>query len=330
MPGKLFLIIKRSLIKILVVIIIIGITLSNLFAYKHAYAMLHFSQNGERTAKPEALTIQQKIITLLTGVTIPKPENDFTPERRGLTYETHHVKVNEEVQLEAWYIPHSQSKGIILMFHGYASSKSSLLPEAQVFNKMGYEAFLVDFRGSGGSNQSETSIGYHEADDVTASIDYVQTKWRQEKLYLYGQSMGGVAILRAISENGVNPDGIIIEAVFDRMLSTVENRFRSMGIPPFPGAQILVYWGGIINGHSGFRHNPVEYAANISCPVLMLHGTDDERATIDQAQAVFEQINSDKKYFETFADVSHESYVGANPEQWTTRVSDFLYEQNGN
>jgi hypothetical protein len=30
--------------------------------------------------------------------------------------------------------------------------------------------------------------------------------------------------------------------------------------------------GGIINGHSGFKHNPVDYAAQVNCPVLMLHG----------------------------------------------------------
>ena len=240
MLRKLFLRVKRSPIKILIVAITFGIALFNLLAYKHAYAMLHFSQEGDRTEKPEALTARQKIKTLLTGVNIPKPVSTSTPHSKGLSYETHRFRVNEEVELEAWYIPHPQPKGVILIFHGYASSKSSLLPEAQVFNEMGYGTFLVDFRGSGGSNQSETSIGYYEADDVTASVAYVQEKWEQEKLYLYGQSMGGVAILRAISENDVDPDGIIIEAVFDKILSTVENRFGSMGIPSFPSARITI------------------------------------------------------------------------------------------
>jgi len=329
MFKKLLIPVKYPPIKTLIVIITIGIVSFNLVAYQHAYAMLHFSQNGERTAKPEALTIRQKVVTLLTGVNIPKPVNSSTPDNRLLTYETYRFNVSKDVEIEAWHIPHSQSKGIILMFHGYASSKDSLLPEAQVFHEIGYETFLVDFRGSGGSNQSETSIGYYEADDVTASVEYVQNKWGPENLYLYGQSMGGVAILRAISENGTNPDGIIIEAVFDRLLSTVENRFRSMGIPSFPSAQILVFWGGIINGHSGFNHNPIEYATQINCPVLMLHGTDDERATINQAQMVFAQINNDEKYFETFVNVSHESYVIASPDQWTRVISDFLYKQSG-
>ncbi len=323
MLRKLLRVVSKSPSHTLILIGIFGIALFNVLAYNHAYAMLHFSQHGERTVKPETLSWGQKIKTLLMGVNIPKPINDSTPDDLGLAYETHYFKVDDDIELEAWYMPHPQSKGTVLMFHGYAVSKSSLLPEALAFNEMGYTTLLVDFRGSGGSNQSETSIGFFEANDVVAAVEYAQLRWPDNDLILYGQSMGGVAILRAIAEHEVKPDRIIVEAVFDRMLSTVENRFTSMGIPSFPGAQILVFWGGFINGHSGFRHNPVEYASKVLCPVLMLHGTYDERATLQQAQAVFEEVNGEK-YFESFMDIGHESYLSVNPDQWKNIVEQFL------
>ena len=57
---------------------------------------------------------------------------------------------------------------------------------------------------------------------------------------LYGQSMGGVAILRAVQQDGITPDGVIVEAMFDTMLNTVRHRFAAMGVstagvimPPF-------------------------------------------------------------------------------------------------
>jgi alpha-beta hydrolase superfamily lysophospholipase len=306
--------------------IIFSLVLFNLLAYRHAQAMLHFAPGGDRTAKPEALTTWQKVAVLLTGVNIPKPKNDTTPDELGLEYETHRYRVNNDVELEAWYIPHPQPKGIVLMFHAYAVSKSSLLPEAQAFNEIGYDTFLVDFRGSGGSNQSETSIGFYEAEDVAASVEYVQSKLGKGNIVLYGQSMGGAAILRAVAEEGVRPQGVIIEAVFDRMLSTVANRFVSMGVPPFPNAQVLIFWGGMINGHSGFKHNPIDYAGRVECPVLMLHGTADERATLAQAEAVFEQIRSQKR-LETFEGVGHESYLEAEPEQWKGVIRQFLSQQ---
>ena len=303
--------------------IISALVLFNFLAYKQAYAMLHFTQQGQRTNNPEVLSTWQKVSTLLTGINIPKPLNDVTPTIYGLTYETHYIKVNDETELAAWYIPQPEAKGMVLLFHGYASSKSRLLAEAKAFNEMGYDTFVVDFRGSGGSNQSGTSIGFYEADDVAASVNYVQTKLGQKHFVLYGQSMGGVAILRAIAVKEVEPQGIIIEAIFDKMISTVENRFALMEIPSFPSAQVLIFWGSVISGYSGFEHNPVDYARNVKCPVLMLHGTADERATLEQAQAVYKFLQSEKR-IELFQDVGHESYLVANPDQWRREVEQFL------
>jgi hypothetical protein len=198
----------------------------NLIAYKHAYAMLHFTQYGQRTEPPEALSLWQKFKILLTGVNIPKPTNNVTPNNWGLPCEVHHFQTKDGLELEAWYIPHPQTNGIILMFHGYALSKPSLLPEAKAFYELGYATFLVDFRGSGGSAGSTTTIGFLEANDVASSVAYVRTLSPPQPVILYGQSMGGAAILRAIEVNNVHPEAIIIEAVFDKMLSTVQNQPR--------------------------------------------------------------------------------------------------------
>ena len=327
MRTKRFNTLRNSPIKSLLAILVVGIAIFNFFAYSHASAMLRFSHTGERTSNPESLTIQEKVQTLLTGVSVPKPRNSVTPQKFDLDFETHRIQVNDQVELEAWHIPHAQSKGIILMFHGYAASKASLLLEADLFHQMGYEIFLVDFRGSGGSNQNNTSIGYLEADDVSAAFHYVESRWNKTNLYLYGHSMGSVSILRAISEYDIQPDAIIVETVFDRMLSTVRNRFILMGVPSFPSAHALVFWGGVINGHSGFSHNPVDYAPNVKCPTLMLHGEEDRLATPEEARAVFERIASDEKYFKSFSETGHGSYAASKPKQWKRAVGQFLNQQ---
>ena len=55
----------------------------------------------------------------------------------------------------------------------------------------------------------------------------------------------------------------------------------------------------------------------------MLHGTNDERATLEQAQAVFGHFKGYKK-FETFVGVGHESYFVAQAERWKEVVNQFL------
>ena len=54
----------------------------------------------------------------------------------------------------------------------------------------------------------------------------------------------------------------------------------------------LVFWGGVQCGYSGFAHNPVEYARDCSCPILLLHGEKDPNARLDEAHAVQERLES--------------------------------------
>jgi len=126
-----------------------------------------------------------------------------------------------------------------------------------------------------------------EAEDVAAAVRHAQEHLSYSKLILYGQSMGAAAVLRAVHNCGARPDAIIVEAVFDKMLNTVGHRFGAMGLPAFPGAQLLVFWGGIQAGFNGFAHNPVDYAAGVRCPILFLHGDDDPRARLEEARRVW-------------------------------------------
>ena len=134
--------------------------------------------------------------------------------------------------------------------------------------------------------------------------------------------MGAVAVLRAVSLHNLEPRAVVVEAPFDRLLSTAENRFSAMGIPSFPCAQLLVFWGGVQHGYSGFRHNPVEYARNVACPVMVMHGEQDPRVTEEQATAVFRNLPGEKQLV-LFQGVGHESCLEGNAEQWNRAVIDF-------
>jgi alpha-beta hydrolase superfamily lysophospholipase len=198
-----------------------------------------------------------------------------------------------------------------------------LLPEAKALHQLGYTTFLVDFRGSGGSSGAQTSLGFYEAEDVAQAFGYARSLAPGQPVILYGRSMGGAAVLRAIPAHNIQPDGLILEAVFDKLLSTVQNRFAAMGLPSFPAAHLLIFWGSIQRRYLGFRHNPVEYAARVHCPTLMLHGTNDPRATLAEGLAVFQNLKG-QKHFEAFTGVGHEAYLAAQPEQWQRTITDFL------
>ena len=201
--------------------------------------------------------------------------------------------------------------------------KNGTLNEAGVFLELGLSVLLVDFRGSGDSSESYTTIGHDEAEDVAAAVRYAEASLPHSKLVLYGISMGAAAILRAVHSCGVQPDAIIAEAVFDRMLATVGHRFELMGLPSFPGAEMLVFWGGWQFGFNGFGNNPVEYAPSVRCPILFLHGAADSRAPLAEARRVYDAVPG-RKWFKEFAGIGHAASVVPCRRQWKETVSQFL------
>ncbi|HUI07333.1 MAG TPA: alpha/beta fold hydrolase [Verrucomicrobiae bacterium] len=262
-------------------LLILGLTALGLFAalnsiaYHHAWRMTHFVPAGSRTESPQRLSLLGKLVVLSQGVEIPKPEvgvvqPDFPQPARTVTF-----RARDGVKLEAWDIPAAPERGVVAMFHGYADSRQSLLGEARVLHDLSWRTVLVDFRGSGGSEGLMTTLGWCEAEDVAAAASWARREWPGEHLLLFGQSMGAAAVLRAIAKEGVTADGIILECPFDKLLTTVGHRYHWMGLPAFPFAELLVFWGGVQHGFNAFEHNPVSYAAAVTCPALVLDGAHD-------------------------------------------------------
>ena len=295
----------------------------NVLAYRHAYAMMHFTSGTPRTGLPEQLGVEQKIRVLFSGVQIPRPQSPLAPGSLSPSCKSVKIDSTNGIKLGAWFCPGSNQAPLVIFFHGYSSEKTSLVAEAKQFLEMGSAVLLVDFRGSGESSESYTTVGYAEAEDVAAAMRYAREQIKPSKVILYGQSMGAAAILRAIHACEVRPDAIILEAVFDNMLNTVRHRFEAMKVPAFPAAQLLLYWGGRQAGFNGFEHNPAEYARSVRCPALFLHGTADPRAKIEEGRRVYDAIVS-PKHFQEFPGVGHAPSLQRFPKEWSSTVKNFL------
>ena len=304
-------------------LILAGFAALNWLAYRHARAMLRYAPGGARTEKPEGLSSLAKFRVLLSGVNLPRPGDERPPSVLAPNASAHAIDAPGGIQLSAWHAQRRPAAPLVIFFHGYGTDKTRLLREARQIYAMGASVMLVDFRGSGGSSKNYATLGALEAEDVAAAAQYARGHLPHSALVLYGQSMGSAAILRAIHAHGVRPDGVILESVFDSMLGTVRNRFDAMGVPSFPAAELLVFWGGRQFGFNGFAHNPADYARSLECTALFLHGADDPRARLAEGRRVFDAAPGPKRLV-AFDDVGHESCAARHPEQWRAAVRAFL------
>jgi hypothetical protein len=295
----------------------------NVAAYRHARAFTRFAPPGHRTPPPHRLSLGQKMQVLVKGVEVPRPENRRTPHDLGLEFERHVFPGSRGVPLEAWFVPQVDARGTVILFHGHAASKDSQLREANVFRRMGFNAFLVDFHGSGGSGGNETSIGFHESVDVVRSFEYARKLPDARPVVLYGASMGAAAVIKGVADERLDPAALILECPFDSLIGTVRHRFTTMGLPSFLLADLLVLWGGVQGGFNGFRYRPAESASRINSPTLLMSGQDDEYVTPEEALSIFEALRGPKT-LRFFPGVGHDSCLRRRPDEWKSVVSHFL------
>jgi len=307
--------ILKKTIGLLVVILFIAM---NVIAIFQAYKFTHFVNPDPSIQKrSKELSTTDKIKILFLGIDNERPMDDSLPKQK---FET--IKLQSNKTIECWSIKTDSAKGTVILFHGYVDDKSKELNKSDVFLKLGYNTFLVDFMGSGGSEGNQTTIGYKEAEEVKTAYDYL-IKSGEKNIYLYGTSMGAAAILKAINDYNIKPKGILIECPYGSLYQATVNRFKLMGVPSFPLAGMLVFWGGIENGFWAFSLKPTDYAKAVTCPTLLMYGGKDQKVIPEETNDIYSNLNGWKE-LKIYPLSAHEDYLIKYRERWTRDVNTFL------
>jgi alpha-beta hydrolase superfamily lysophospholipase len=289
--------------------------------YQQAQSTLLFSHTAKKTGKAETLSWTQKLSTLLYGVQNPKPYAPATLIIDSLKLQNTYLKSGIHT-IRVASQKHPQPQGDIILFHGYASSSQSLVREGRYFYNLGYSIHLVDFYGSGQSSGSSTSIGYYEALDVANVYRWLSPS--SSNIILFGESMGAAAIIRAMATHNLQPQKLILESSFDRLETTVANRFKLLGIPAWGLNQNLLFYGGLILDFDPFTHNPIEQVSSIQTPLLYMAAGQDRRVFLAESRQIFQSFGSPNKEFVLFENSKHQSLIKADSAKWKQFTQDFL------
>jgi uncharacterized protein len=298
----------------------------NGIAFMQAWSITHYAPTDTRTTRlPEVHTRLGKARLLVVGPTIRRMANTRTPAQYGLPYETISFTGTHGHRLEAWRVSGQPGQPSVLMFPGFGASKDTLLHAAVEFHAIGCETWIVDFGGVGGSEGRTTTIGWREAEDVAAAVHATQNQ-RGGPLVLYGPSMAASAILCAQHRGLVAPDAIIIECPFDRFVTALGNRLRFVGVPEYPLAPAIAFWVGVQNGFNGLKHNPVEYARSVRCPVLLMQGENDKAVGQRAAKSMAAALG-DRATFQLLPNCGHSYLVRDGETKWRSLVRQFLAQK---
>lgn len=185
--------------------------------------------------------------------------------------------------ISCWYIPAGGYEGsgkVILFSHGNAGNIGDRLGTIQVFNRMGYDVMIYDYRGYGASTGTPSEQGTYW--DALTAWNYVKGDKGipPEKIVLFGRSLGG-AVAAWLAEQG-KPGALILESTFRSAPEMARKMF------PYLAVNLICK----------YDYNTGERLANITCPVLIAHSTDDEMIPFKHGRELYKLAGEPKVFVE--------------------------------
>ena len=237
---------------------------------------------------------------------MPGRELDATPAVTGLQYEDAWIDTEDGEKLHGWFVPAHGARGTLLFFHGNAGNISHRMESIMIFNQLGLNVLIVDYRGYGQSSGKPGEEGTYR--DARAAWDYLvsQRGIPAERIVVFGRSLGGAVGAWLASRDDVNPAGVIIESCFSSGLD--------MGKRIYPVLPVRLI--------TRIGYPVKDYVTRIHSPLLVVHSRDDEIIPFDMGQAVFEAANEPKTFFEMGGD--HNAAFWTSREMYIPALHDFM------
>lgn len=203
---------------------------------------------------------------------------EVTPEVVDLTYETVQLTTEDGLQLHGWFIPGVEKQQTLLFCHGNAGNITHRLDSLFLFHTLGYSVLIFDYRGYGRSEGKPSEAGLYM--DVEAAWDYlVQTRRiPAADIVLFGRSLG--AAVAAWLATRQNPGGLILESAFTSIPDMAAELY-----PLLPARWLCK-----------MRFATEDFLLHVSCPVLIVHSTEDEMIPFVHGERLFAAARPPKEF----------------------------------
>jgi dipeptidyl aminopeptidase/acylaminoacyl peptidase len=252
-------------------------------------------------------------------------------------YETVTIDVADGVTLEAWWIPaaNPETQETVIVTHGYGTSRrdyNALLPTSMLV-KDGFNVLLVDQRDTGNSTcvDGKHSAGQDESDDFAAVANWlVEDKGIDPaKIGMFGVSGGAIAtaILPAKTDNVA---AFALEAPIFDFKETAEKEVVYQGFPAFLWS--LADTAAKLQGVN-LNETPIPTGIDAAGtrPILLLHGTKDQRLAYEGALKFLDYGKSvgANVRLETFEGADHTEGMLTETQRYSDALTSFFRQALG-
>jgi fermentation-respiration switch protein FrsA (DUF1100 family) len=245
-----------------------------------------------------------------------RPENE-TPDAYGVAYENVRLITKDGIELAGWYTS-SENGALILVAHGHGDKRP--LDQYVLYAQNGYGVLTWDFRAHGESGGELSTLGYLEALDVEAALEYGLRQAGVEHIGAWGGSMGGVAVLEAAARR-IEIEAVVVDSAFPTLEDELRWVVSNRAFLPF-----IRFFTERETGLDLDMLRPVDRIGEINPrPVLIIQGEADNVIPEGSGLRLYDAAG-EPRYLWTEAGVNHVGMNTVYPEEYQKRVVGFFNE----
>ena len=242
------------------------------------------------------------------SIFFPMKSVELTPGYMGLFYEDINFKTSDGLELNGWFIPAKESRVTLLFCHGNAGNIGHRVESIDIFNGIGFNTFIFDYRGYGKSHGFPSEKGIYL--DALAAYDYL-TKQRgidENSIVIYGKSLGGAAAIDLARK--VEHRALIVESAFSSMTDMAREVY------PFLPVRIMI----------SAKYNSISKIPYVGTPKLIIHSQDDEIVPYKLGEKLFKAAGEPKEFYKMRGG-HNEAFLFAK-EEFKSAIRAFLKRYN--
>ncbi len=233
------------------------------------------------------------------------PRGDWTDTPDGVSDYT--INVAEDISVSCRFFPAGPSSPTILFFYGNGETAVDYNSIAPLYNQIGINFFVADYRGygkSGGTPAFTTMLS--DANTVLESMQIVLgASGYNGPIYVMGRSLGRHSAFEIASKENPGVSGVIIESGRPSL-----GQF-TYGLPPEQAQEL----------EDAYRAK----AASIAIPALVIHGEIDQLAPLEHAEAMFQSFASEDKKMLMVPGAGHNDLLFKGLDAYFTAIRDFIF-----
>ena len=219
----------------------------------------------------------------------------------GSTFEELYIPVEEDVKLNGLLFKAENSKGLIFYLHGNGGCLDTWGDIAVTYTDLGYDIFILDYRGygkSGGNIESENQF----FEDVKKSYAELLKRYTEDNVIIMGYSIGTGSAAMLASLN--NPKLLILKAPYYNLSNVIDGRV------PFMPEFLRKY-----------KFETHKFLENVNCPVYVFHGTKDKIIPYSNSEKLKEEF-PDKIELTTLKGTDH--LINGNIKAYREKLAEIL------